>query len=87
MLAFLPDGSYTVSLRDTMEYSLERNDVQVVTGTDQALGALTLPTSSGMQIGTLRISLTDAPGDFEAVNITFSEISAHLDNRWNYRQP
>ena len=82
MLAFLPDGSYTVSLRDTMEYSLERNDVQVVAGTDQALGALTLPTSSGMQIGTLRISLTDAPGDFEAVNITFSEISAHLNNDW-----
>ena len=82
MLAFLPDGSYTVSLRDTMDYSLEMNDVQVTAGTDQALGELTLPSSSGTQTGTLRISLTDAPGDFDAVNITFAEISAHLDNRW-----
>lgn len=82
MLAFLPDGSYTVSLRDTMEYSLEMNDVQVTAGTDQALGELTLPSSSGTQTGRLRISLTDAPGDFEAVNITFAEISAHLDNQW-----
>lgn len=32
--------------------------------------------------GVLRISLTDAPGDFEAVNITFSEIQAHIDSQW-----
>ncbi len=32
--------------------------------------------------GTLKISLTDAPADFEAVNITFSEISAHIDGKW-----
>lgn len=32
--------------------------------------------------GILRISLTDAPGDFEAVNITFSEIRAHIDSQW-----
>lgn len=32
--------------------------------------------------GTLKIRLTDAPGDFDAVNITFSEISAHIDGSW-----
>ncbi len=32
--------------------------------------------------GTLQISLTDAPAIFEAVNITFSEISAHIDGEW-----
>jgi len=32
--------------------------------------------------GNLKISLTDAAGDFDAVNITFSEISAHIDNQW-----
>ena len=32
--------------------------------------------------GTLQISLTDAPGDFDAVNISFSEISAHINNEW-----
>ena len=30
----------------------------------------------------LRISLTDAPAAFEAVNITFSEFSAHIDSEW-----
>lgn len=33
-------------------------------------------------MGRLEISLTDAPVDFEAVNITFSEISAHIDSQW-----
>ncbi len=32
--------------------------------------------------GRLEIRLTDAPADFEAVNITFSEISAHIDSQW-----
>lgn len=32
--------------------------------------------------GTLKITLTDAPADFQAVNITFSEISAHIDSAW-----
>lgn len=39
------------------------------------------PTTSA-ENGTLRISLTDAPAQFEAVNITFSEISAHIDGNW-----
>ena len=32
--------------------------------------------------GTLSIRLTDAPGDFEAVNVSFSEISAHINDQW-----
>jgi len=32
--------------------------------------------------GQLKISLTDAPANFDAVNITFSEISAHIDSEW-----
>lgn len=32
--------------------------------------------------GVLKVSLTDAPGDFEAVNIHFSEISANIDSSW-----
>ena len=34
------------------------------------------------QNATLIVSLTDAPADYDAVNITFSEISAHIDNDW-----
>lgn len=34
------------------------------------------------QTSTLKISLTDAPAVFETVNITFSEISAHIDGQW-----
>lgn len=30
----------------------------------------------------LRIFLTDSPAEFEAVNITFSEISAHFNDQW-----
>jgi hypothetical protein len=30
----------------------------------------------------LRILLTDAPAGYEAVSITFSEVSAHINNRW-----
>ena len=32
--------------------------------------------------GVLTVSLTDAPSTFEEVNITFSEISAHIDKAW-----
>lgn len=32
--------------------------------------------------GTLKVMLTDAPGDFDEVNVTFSEISAHIDSAW-----
>ncbi|MFQ5824562.1 MAG: DUF4382 domain-containing protein [bacterium] len=32
--------------------------------------------------GTLIVSLTDAPAEFQEVNITFSEISAHIDEQW-----
>jgi hypothetical protein len=34
------------------------------------------------QTGTLSVRLTDAPGDYEKVNITFSEVSAHIDGDW-----
>ena len=34
------------------------------------------------QMGTLSVSLTDAPAAFSEVNITFSEISAHIDGQW-----
>lgn len=39
------------------------------------------PTTAS-QMGTLQVSLTDAPAIFEAVNITFSEISAKIDSEW-----
>lgn len=39
-------------------------------------------TTDPSQTGSLKISLTDAPAAFEAVNITFSEISAHIDDQW-----
>lgn len=32
--------------------------------------------------GTLKLYLTDAPSDYDAVNITFSEISAHINSDW-----
>ncbi len=32
--------------------------------------------------GVLKVYLTDSPAAFEAVNITFSEISAHLNGQW-----
>ena len=34
------------------------------------------------QMGTLTIYLTDAPADYDSVNITFSEVSAHIDSEW-----
>ena len=33
-------------------------------------------------MGTLTVSLTDTPADFDAVNITFSEVSANIDGEW-----
>jgi hypothetical protein len=32
--------------------------------------------------GILKIFLTDAPSSYEAVNVTFSTISAHIDSEW-----
>lgn len=32
--------------------------------------------------GTLKINLTDSPADYDAVNIVFSEISAHINDEW-----
>ena len=34
------------------------------------------------QMGTLTIYLTDAPATYDSVNITFSEVSAHIDSEW-----
>ena len=34
------------------------------------------------QTGTLTIYLTDAPAAYDSVNITFSEVSAHIDSEW-----
>jgi hypothetical protein len=34
------------------------------------------------QMGTLTIYLTDAPAAYDSVNITFSEVSAHIDSEW-----
>ena len=44
------------------------------------IGCSDSPISS--ESGTLKVSLTDAPGDFSAVNITFSEISANINEEW-----
>jgi len=38
--------------------------------------------TSPEQNGTLKLNLTDAPSGYDAVNITFSEISAHIDSDW-----
>lgn len=40
------------------------------------------PTEPSKKPGYLSVYLTDAPAAFDAVNITFSEISAHLDSDW-----
>ena len=42
MLAFLPEGAYTVAVNDTAGLSFERSNIQVVVGTDQQLGTITL---------------------------------------------
>ena len=51
-----------------------------------AISALTAKCGDGAtspaQTGTLTISLTDAPANLEQVNITFSEVSAHIDGEW-----
>ncbi|NVM00746.1 MAG: DUF4382 domain-containing protein [Candidatus Helarchaeota archaeon] len=40
------------------------------------------PTAPPLTMSTLRISLTDAPVDYENVNITFSEVSVKFGNEW-----
>lgn len=40
------------------------------------------PTEPTPKNGTLVVYLTDAPANFDEVNITFSEISAHIDSDW-----
>lgn len=40
------------------------------------------PTQPSTEKGRIIIYLTDAPAKFDAVNITFSEISAHIDSEW-----
>ena len=40
------------------------------------------PTEPSTENGNINVLLTDAPADFDAVNITFSEISAHIDSDW-----
>jgi hypothetical protein len=39
-------------------------------------------TEPSVKNGNIIVHLTDAPVDFDAVNITFSEISVHLDSEW-----
>ncbi len=39
-------------------------------------------TGDSGDMGSLKIYLTDAPADFDAVNISFTEISAHIDSDW-----
>ena len=38
------------------------------------------PTDSGSDTGSLKILLTDAPAEFDNVNITFTEVSVHYGN-------
>ncbi|MDZ7332757.1 MAG: DUF4382 domain-containing protein [candidate division KSB1 bacterium] len=40
------------------------------------------PTKPSNRTGHIIVHLTDAPARFDAVNITFSEISAHIDSDW-----
>jgi len=40
------------------------------------------PADTASSQGTLKISLTDAPGDYEAVNIKFSEVSVNFNDEW-----
>ena len=46
------------------------------------LGCSDDPNAPDGQKGTLRVFLTDAPAGFDAVNVTFTEVSAHIDNQW-----
>ena len=39
-------------------------------------------TNSVADTGTLKVYMTDAPAEYEAVNITFSEVSAHINDQW-----
>jgi hypothetical protein len=42
MLAFLPEGSYSVSIRDTLDLAFGKTDVPVVAGSDNNQGMITL---------------------------------------------
>ena len=42
MLAFLPERLYTVSVRDTLDQAFDKNDVQVVPGSDNDIGTISL---------------------------------------------
>lgn len=42
MLAFLPERLYTVSVRDTLDQAFVKNDVQVVPGSDNDIGTISL---------------------------------------------
>lgn len=46
------------------------------------VGACSDDSSSPATMGTLSIRITDAPANYEQVNITFAEIAAHVDGRW-----
>lgn len=45
-------------------------------------GCSNSPTESSGQKGAIMVHLTDAPAEYDAVNITFSEVSAHIDSDW-----
>jgi len=42
MLAYLPAGLYTVAIRDTVNLSFVKDGVEVVAGSDQNLGTISL---------------------------------------------
>jgi len=42
MLAFLPEGFYRIFIRDTLNRSFEKNDVQAVPGSDNGIGTISL---------------------------------------------
>ncbi|MDZ7263352.1 MAG: DUF4382 domain-containing protein [candidate division KSB1 bacterium] len=47
-----------------------------------SIGCSNEPTEPSVQKGAITMHLTDAPAEFDAVNITFSEVSAHIDSDW-----
>ncbi len=54
----------------------------ILCATSFLTGCSSDPAGPGADTGTLQISLTDAPANLQAVNITFAEISAHIDSSW-----
>lgn len=59
-----------------------KNGALILAGILILMGCSENPTSPEDNTGTLSINLTDAPAAYEAVNITFSEIAAHIDSDW-----